>query len=125
MPEINRPLSPHLQVYKPQITSVLSILHRGTGMVITLGAVIIAGWIWSIMIGSAAYHCLHGFLNSAIGKILMIFWTLCTSYHLFNGIRHLVWDCGYGFELDQVYWSGKGVLAGAVLLTALVWLAGA
>ncbi len=122
MPTNNRPLSPHLQVYKPQLTSVLSILHRATGVVITFGAMIIVGWLWCIAAGSESFNWAFQFLNSLFGKGLLIVWTLCTSYHLFNGIRHLFWDFGYGFELDQVYLSGKAVLAGSALLTILVWL---
>jgi succinate dehydrogenase / fumarate reductase cytochrome b subunit len=122
LPQNNRPLSPHLQVYKPQLTSVLSIIHRGTGMVITLGALTIALWLWGMALSAASYASISGFLDSAFGKILMIAWTFCTSYHLLNGIRHLVWDYGYGFELDQVYLSGKLVVVGAFVLTLLVWI---
>jgi succinate dehydrogenase / fumarate reductase cytochrome b subunit len=118
----NRPLSPHLQVYKPQLTSVLSILHRGTGFVITVGAVIITWWIWSVAGSSESFNCVSGFLNTVFGKALLLIWTLCTSYHLCNGIRHLAWDFGYGFELDQAYFSGKLVLGATVVITALVWL---
>ena len=122
MPTRNRPLSPHLQVYKPQLTSVLSILHRGTGVVITMGAVIIAWWVWSVSGSTESFACVSGFLNSVFGKLLLLVWTLCTCYHLSNGIRHLVWDFGFGFELDQAYFSGKLVLATTVILTGMVWL---
>ena len=118
----NRPLSPHLQVYKPQLTSVLSILHRGTGFVITMGAVIIAWWIWGVAGSSGNFTCVSGFLNTGFGKSLLLIWTLCTCYHLCNGIRHLFWDFGFGFELDQAYFSGKLVLAATVILTSMVWL---
>ena len=118
----NRPLSPHLQVYKPQMTSVLSIMHRGTGIVISIGALIIAWWLWSIAMGNDSYQQIHGFLNSVIGQIFMFIWTACTSYHLLNGIRHLVWDAGYGFELDQAYLSGKLVLVFTGIVTLAVWL---
>ena len=117
-----RPLSPHLQVYKPQLTSVLSIMHRGTGVVIAIGAVIIALWFWSIMLGPEAYDCISGFLNSVFGKVLLVVWTACTAYHLFNGIRHLFWDFGYGFELSQTYTSGWLVVIASVVFTVGVWL---
>ena len=123
MQDNNRPLSPHLQVYRPQLTSVLSILHRGTGMVITLGAIIIVWWLWCVSSGSETFSYAYNILNSIFGKGLMIIWTLCTSYHLLNGIRHLVWDAGYGYELNQAYFSGKLVIASSVVLTLLVWLA--
>ena len=122
MSNSNRPLSPHLQVYKPQLTSVLSILHRGTGMVITLGALVIAAWIWGAMLGPSGYDCISGLLNSVVGTLVMIVWTWCICYHLLNGIRHLFWDYGWGFELNQAYFSGKLVVAGSVVLTVLVWL---
>ncbi|WP_424946473.1 succinate dehydrogenase, cytochrome b556 subunit [Candidatus Spongiihabitans sp.] len=122
MPTNQRPLSPHLQVYKPQLTSVLSILHRASGVAITFGAMIIVWWLWRIAAGADNFNAAFQFLNSLSGKGLLVVWTLCTSYHLLNGIRHLCWDFGYGFELDQVYLSGKVVLAGSALLTILVWL---
>ena len=91
-------------------------------MVISLGAVVIALWLFSMVSGGHSFNTVNGFLGSIPGTILMVIWTFCTCYHLFNGIRHLVWDIGYGFELDQAYLSGKLVVACAFVLTALVWL---
>lgn len=122
MPTTNRPLSPHLQVYKPQLTSVLSILHRATGVVITFGALMIVGWLGCIAAGVVSFNWAFQFFNSLLGKGLLMVWTLCTCYHLCNGIRHLVWDMGWGFELEQAYLSGKLVIASAIILTLLVWL---
>ncbi|MCY4226177.1 MAG: succinate dehydrogenase, cytochrome b556 subunit [Gammaproteobacteria bacterium] len=116
-----RPLSPHLQVYRPQITSVLSILHRITGVIIALGAIVISLWIESVARGDPWYGSLSDLLVSPLGKILMIIWTLCTAYHLCNGIRHLAWDIGYGFEIPQVYRTGKLVMVFAIIITAGVW----
>ena len=116
-----RPLSPHLQVYRPQITSVLSILHRITGVIIALGAIVISLWIESVARGDPWYGSLSDLLVSPLGKILMIIWTLCTAYHLCNGIRHLAWDIGYGFEIPQVYRTGKLVVVFAIIITAGVW----
>jgi len=117
-----RPLSPHLQVYRPQLTSVLSILHRATGVVIAVGALLVAWWLWSIMSGGGAYRVAHDFFNSSLGKGLLMIWTGCTFYHLCNGIRHLLWDIGFGFELNRAYVTGKVVVAGAIVLTLGVWL---
>lgn len=117
-----RPLSPHLQIYRPQLTSVLSILHRGTGIILALGALLIAWWLVSVAGGPAAYQAAHGFFNAWFGKLLLFIWTLCTFYHLCNGIRHLAWDAGYGFELSTAYLSGKIVVGAALGLTVLVWL---
>lgn len=117
-----RPLSPHLQIYKPQLTSVLSIMHRATGIVIAMGAIFIAIWIWAAAGDGSCYETMQGILQSVFGKIVMIIWTFCTFYHLCNGIRHLFWDVGMGFELNQAYLSGKIVVAAAVLLTIAGWL---
>ncbi len=117
-----RPLSPHLQIYRPQLTSVLSILHRATGVVIAIGAVAIALWLLGAALGREVYECFRQGLGSPAGKGLLVVWTACTSYHLCNGIRHLFWDFGYGFELSGVYLSGKIMVAAAILLTAGVWL---
>ncbi len=122
MSSSNRPLSPHLQIYKPQLTSVLSILHRATGVVITMGAIAIAGWLWSIASGSDLYTCFSAILNSGIGKAGLVIWSMCTAYHLCNGIRHLAWDFGFGFDIEQAYLTGKLVLLGTVILTLTVWL---
>ena len=118
----SRPLSPHLQVYRPQLTSVLSILHRGTGLVLALGAVLIAAWFWGLGGGESSYARVYAVLNSTPGKVLLLAWTACTFYHLCNGIRHLLWDIGHGFELSAVYRSGWLVVAATVVLTLLVWL---
>ena len=104
------------------MTSVLSILHRATGLIIALGALIIAWWLWSAMHGPEAYATAAGFLNSVFGRVLMFVWVICTFYHLCNGIRHLIWDAGWALELEQAYLGGKIVLAAAVVLTILVYL---
>ncbi len=121
-PPVQRPLSPHLQIYRPQLTSVLSILHRLAGVVMTVGALLLAWWLWSVASGPASYAVARGFFAAWYGMALMMVWTLATFYHLCNGIRHLAWDAGFGLELPAVYLSGKVVLAAAFALTALVWL---
>ena len=117
----NRPLSPHLQVYRPQITSVLSILHRITGVVLAVGIIPLVYWFAALAGGPAAYQEAYGVLSSGFVQLLLLGWVLAFSYHLLNGVRHLLWDAGWGFELRQVYASGWAVLAGAVLITLLVW----
>ena len=117
----NRPLSPHLQVYRPQITSVLSILHRITGVVLAVGIIPLVYWFAALAGGPAAYQEAYGVLSSGFVQLLLLGWVLAFSYHLLNGVRHLLWDEGWGFELRQVYASGWAVLAGAVLITLLVW----
>lgn len=111
-----RPLSPHLQVYKPQLTTVLSITHRGTGVLLALGAFVLAGWLCSVAGGSEAFSTFNGWLASAPGKLLLSAIVVALVYHLLNGIRHLLWDIGWGFELPKAYASGWIVVG----LTAIV-----
>ena len=121
MSQIDRPLSPHLQVYRPQLTSVLSISHRITGIVLAGGTVVLAVWLMALAGGESSYATAVGIIGSIPGKVLCFLFTLALFYHLCNGIRHLFWDAGYGFELDTVYASGKAVLAGSVVLTLITW----
>ncbi len=120
----NRPLSPHLQVYKPQITSVLSILHRTTGVGLGIGTLLLAWWLIAAAAGPDAFETAQAFIGSVIGRILLFGFTIALFYHLSNGIRHLVWDAGYGFELSTVAKSGWAVLIATVVLTLLAWVAG-
>ena len=109
-------------MYRPQLTSVLSILHRGTGLIIAAGSLLVVWWFWSVMAGPESYRTAFGFFNSWFGKLLLFVWTLCIFYHLCNGVRHLVWDAGYALEIPQAYLAGKIVIATAVMLTILAWL---
>ena len=118
----NRPLSPHLQVYRPQLTSVLSILHRAAGVVLTLGAWLIALWLCALAAGGEWHRLAYEFLNALPGQGLMFIWTLCACYHLCNGIRHLIWDAGYALELSAAYLSGKIAVAAAIALTIWIWV---
>ena len=113
----NRPLSPHLQVYKPQITSVLSITHRITGVVLCAGAFLLAFLLMSATYGPEMYECAQGLLGSFIGRAVMLGVVFSLWFHLANGIRHLAWDAGWGFELEQVRTSGIAVIAVAAILT--------
>jgi succinate dehydrogenase / fumarate reductase cytochrome b subunit len=118
----DRPLSPHLQIYRPQITSVLSILHRMTGVGMALGAVLVVWWLLAAATGAAYFETVDGLITSWIGTLVMMgcSWALC--YHFLNGIRHLVWDAGYGFDLETVDRTGMAVAAGSGLLALLLWL---
>ncbi len=123
MPTRSRPLSPHLQVYKPQITSMLSILHRLTGVALAFGLLLFAWWLGAAAYGPDAYEAMRGFLGSWFGQLLLFGWSAALFYHLCNGIRHLFWDFGYGFGNRQVTLTGLGVLAGTALLTLAAWAA--
>ena len=124
MSQAERPLSPHLQVYRWQLTSVLSILHRATGVALSLGTILLVWWLVAAAEGPEAYAGVQGFLGSWIGLVLLFGWTLALYYHLCNGIRHLCWDTGRGLDLDSVYTGGWVVLGATAALTAATWIAG-
>jgi succinate dehydrogenase / fumarate reductase cytochrome b subunit len=119
----NRPLSPHLEVYRPQWTMVLSITHRITGVALTLGAVLVVWWLLAAATGPEAFALADGVLTSIPGTLALLgsAWALC--YHAANGVRHLVWDMGYGFELGTAERSGYAVVAASVVLTLLIVIA--
>ena len=124
MPSGNRPLSPHLQVYRPQLTSILSILHRITGVVIWAGAVMMTYWIASATYGPEAFARAQWFLGSWFGRLVLLGLTGASFYHLANGIRHLAWDIGWGYEMDKLNISGWAVLIFTGVMTVLTFLAG-
>lgn len=117
----NRPLSPHLTVYRPQWTSVLSIFHRITGVAMTLGAGLIVWWLLAAATSEDYFEFVDGLLTSWIGYVVLLGLTWALAYHFLNGIRHLWWDTGRGFDLEQVEMSGKLVLAGSLILTVILW----
>lgn len=121
MPSKKRPLSPHLQVYNPQITSVLSILHRITGVILALGSLLLLWVLVSLSMGEQSFVGTSMYLSSSIGKLALMGYSACLMYHLFNGIRHLFWDIGKGFEISSVYRSGYAVIVLSLLSTALIW----
>ncbi|MBJ6610073.1 MAG: succinate dehydrogenase, cytochrome b556 subunit [Candidatus Thiothrix moscowensis] len=118
----NRPMSPHLQIYKPQITSVLSILHRGTGIVLAVGTLLVTYWLSALAGGVETFNAANAILGSFLGKVVLFGWTWALFYHLSNGIRHLMWDTGFGFDLPTVYLSGKIVVGASFVLTVLLWI---
>lgn len=122
MQSSQRPLSPHLQVYRLPLTAVMSITHRATGAFLVLGALVLALWMLALASGEPAYERMHGVITSLPGQVLLFAWTFSLFYHLCNGVRHLLWDFGYGFELKEADLSGYIVIATAVLLTLVVWL---
>lgn len=121
---VRRPLSPHLQIYRPQITSTLSIMHRITGVGLAVGTLLLVWWLAAAASSDAAFALATGVMSSPIGWLLIAGWTLALWYHFCNGIRHLLWDSGRGFELKDVHASGKFVVGAAVVLTVLTLIAG-
>jgi len=122
MDPTNRPLSPHLQIYRPQITSVLSICHRLSGIGLGAGTLLLAYWLIAAAAGPGPFDLAQGLIGSWLGSILLIGWTFGLCYHLCNGIRHLFWDAGYGYEIKTVYRSGWLVVITSVLFTGGIWL---
>ena len=118
----NRPLSPDLQIYRPQLTSVLSITHRLTGIALSISSPLLVCWLIAAAAGPSTYTTLHGLLASWLGLILLLGWTFSLFFHLCNGIRHLFWDAGYGFDLQTIYASGWAVVIISIGLTLTAWI---
>lgn len=116
-----RPLSPHLQIYKYQLTSVLSITHRMTGIFLCLGTVPLVYWLLALASGPEAYAAAVERLSHPLLLLLLVAWSWSLFYHLLNGIRHLCWDAGWLLELKGAYASGWIVVALSLVLTAMVW----
>lgn len=112
----SRPLSPHLQIYRWQISNTLSIVHRLTGAGLSVGLLALAWWLVALAGSPATYASAAGFFSSVPGRILVAGWVFAFCYHLLNGIRHLFWDAGMGFERRDRHLSGWLVVAGAVVL---------
>jgi succinate dehydrogenase / fumarate reductase cytochrome b subunit len=121
---MERPLSPFMfpTWYRFQLTSVTSILHRFTGIGLAVGSILLAWWLVAVAAGGELFAATHAFIASPIGMVLLFLWSVAFFYHLCNGIRHLAFDAGYGFEIRHAYRSGYVVFAATALLTALAWL---
>ncbi|MBJ57689.1 MAG: succinate dehydrogenase, cytochrome b556 subunit [Rickettsiales bacterium] len=117
----NRPTSPHLTIYKPQITSLLSISHRITGIIQSFGLFLIFILILLIISEKETYKFIELFTQSLIGKIFFILYTFSLLYHTLNGIRHLIWDLGFGFDLKNVNYSGYSIIFLSIFLNFMLW----
>ena len=117
----DRPTSPHLTIYRPQISSVLSISHRISGLALYGGTLLLVLWLWSAAYKVNAFHTIHEFMGSIPGLILLLGWTLAFYYHLANGIRHLWWDTGRGLSLPDMHRSGWAVIVFTLAMTAGTW----
>ncbi len=122
MSTTERPLSPHIGIYRWPITMALSILHRATGIGLAVGLVALVAWLMSIAAGPESYLYFSTFMSTTFGRLLLIAWSFAFFYHLANGIRHLFWDAGYGFEKSQANASAWVALAATVVLTAAFWM---
>jgi succinate dehydrogenase / fumarate reductase, cytochrome b subunit len=124
MTQAERPLSPHLQIYKWQLPMAMSIVHRGTGLALAVGTIFLVWWLLAAAGGDQAFAAADWFFGSWLGLIFLFGWCFCFFYHLCNGIRHLAWDAGYGFEIRTAYASGYVVVAAAIVLTLIAFVAG-
>ena len=120
----SRPLSPHLQVYKPQLTSVLSILHRCTGIALSAGMLVLVWWLVAAASGGETFANAQACLGSWFGRLLLFGWSFALFYHLGNGIRHLFWDMGHGFDIATARRNGWIVVVSALVLTVVAWIWG-
>lgn len=118
----SRPLSPHLSVYRWYLTMALSIAHRATGVALSAGLVLIAWWLLALAGGGDSYDLVQTVLHSIVGQLILFLWTFVLFFHAANGVRHLFWDAGYGFDKTVAHKSGIAVIAAAAGLTILVWL---
>lgn len=121
MEKSQRPLSPHLQIYRPQLTSVLSITHRLTGIGLAVGSLVLVYWLIAAASGPEAYAAAQSMLASWFGRIVLLGFSFALFFHLCNGIRHLFWDAGLGFELKTAYASGNAVIGASIALTVIAW----
>ncbi len=121
MASSNRPLSPHLQVYRPQITSVVSIIHRICGVSLMFGTVLFTYWLTSAGYGPAAFERAQAVMGSWLGQLIMFGFTFALYYHTANGLRHMAWDLGLGFEMTAVNKTGMMVVAFSLIMTGLTW----
>lgn len=122
MPATARPLSPHLSIYRWQIQMVSSILHRATGIALAAGTILLVAVLLALASGPEAFAKMQAFCASWIGTVLLLGWTWSLAYHLLNGIRHLLQDLGWGYLPAQFVRNGWLVVAGSVVLAALVWI---
>ena len=119
-----RPLSPHLQIYRITITMAMSILHRITGAALYVGVLLMAWFLIAAASGPEAFASFAGFIHSFFGRLILFGFTWALFHHMLGGVRHLIWDAGYGLEdprRDQLAWAG---LAGGLLLTLIAWAIG-
>jgi succinate dehydrogenase / fumarate reductase cytochrome b subunit len=122
-PRRPQPLSPNIQIYRPQLTSVLSIVNRITGVIASLAGVALVAWLLAATSGPQAYAAMQSAIRSWLGQVVLVCFTFAFFLHFCGGIRHLVWDAGYGFELRSIYAGGWAVVIASMVLTAAVWVA--
>ena len=117
-----RPLSPHLQIYKPMLTMMMSIAHRITGFALYVGTLLLAWWLIAAASGPAYFDYVNGLLTTFIGRLVLFGFTWALFHHMLGGIRHFIWDTGKGFDLNTVEWLARLTLVGGLAITIIVWV---
>ena len=120
----DRPVSPHLQIYRPMLTMMMSIVHRITGGALYFGTLLLVWWLIAAAAGPNAYAMLQWFMESLLGRLILFGYTWALIHHALGGIKHLVWDLGYGFGPAEREWLTAATLAGSVALTVVLWFLG-
>ena len=119
-----RPLSPHLQIYRPMLTMMMSIMHRITGVALYFGIILLVWWLTAASISDGYFDFVQGFFGHWFGRLLLFGFTWALIHHALGGLRHLLWDTGRGFDLNLVEWLARANLAGSIVLTLLLWVIG-
>ena len=121
---VQRPLSPHLSIYKPMLTMMMSIVHRITGAALYFGTLLLVWWLVAAASGPNAYGRVQWFMSTAIGRLILFGYTWALIHHMLGGIRHFIWDTGYGFGPSEREWLVRANLAGSIVLTIVLWVVG-
>jgi succinate dehydrogenase / fumarate reductase cytochrome b subunit len=121
---VERPLSPHLFIYKPMLTMLMSIAHRITGTALYFGTLLIAWWLLAAASGPNTYAAMGSFINSIFGRLILFGYTWALLHHMLGGIRHLIWDTGRGFGPYEREWLAIATLVGSISLTIIIWVVG-
>ncbi|MGE0222304.1 MAG: succinate dehydrogenase, cytochrome b556 subunit [Acetobacteraceae bacterium] len=121
---VHRPLSPHVQVYRWPLSMALSIAHRISGVGVGIGTLLLTWWLVAAASSDNAFATVQSFLGSVIGVLMLLAWVAALMFHMFSGIRHLIWDAGYGFDARQYNTSGWAVVIATVVSTVLIWVVG-
>jgi succinate dehydrogenase / fumarate reductase, cytochrome b subunit len=121
---VERPLSPHLFIYKPTLTMMMSIVHRITGAALYFGTLLVAWWLLAAASGPNAYAGFGSFMSSFVGRFILLGYTWALVHHALGGIRHLIWDTGRGFGPQEREWLVAANLVGSIALTVIIWIVG-
>ena len=121
---VERPLSPHLSIYKPMLTMLMSIAHRITGLGLYFGTLLLAWWLLAAASGPNAYAGIGSFMSSFLGRIVLFGYTWALMHHMLGGIRHLIWDTGHGFGEHEREWLAIATIVGSIGLTIVIWIVG-